>query len=63
VNLLRVAAAPVVPVVLLLRTAQEVVRRGRLRATLVLSLPALLVFDVAWAAGEAAGHLDALRKR
>ena len=28
-----------------------------------LSLPALVAYDVAWAAGEAAGHLDSLRGR
>lgn len=60
-NALRVVAAPVVPAVLMLRTAREVLRRGRHRSALAVSLPALLVFDVAWAAGEAAGHLDALR--
>jgi hypothetical protein len=27
------------------------------------ALPALVAFDVAWAAGEAMGHLDTLRGR
>jgi hypothetical protein len=60
-NLVRVAASPIVPFLLLARTAREVIRRRRLRGSLVASLPLLLVYDVAWAAGEAAGYLDAVR--
>ena len=47
---------------LVARTAVEVFSRGRLRARLVVALPALLAFDAAWAAGEAMGHLDTLRR-
>jgi hypothetical protein len=62
-NLARVAAAAVVPLVLVLRTTREVLARGRGRRRLALALPFLLLFDVAWACGEALGHLDALRGR
>jgi hypothetical protein len=63
VNAARIARAAAVPVVLLARTARETFGRRRLRARLVISLPVLVAFDVAWAAGEALGHLDALRAR
>ena len=62
-NVAGVALAVVVPFVLALRTAQEVFSRGRFRGRFVTSLPALLAYDVAWAAGEAMGHLDILRGR
>jgi hypothetical protein len=62
-NAVGVAAAVLVPFVLVLRTVREVFSRGRLRGRLLLALPALLAYDVAWAAGEAAGHLDSLRGR
>jgi hypothetical protein len=62
-NLAAVPAAAVVPFVLLTRTTREVLSRGRLRMPFVLSLPVLFVYDVAWALGEAAGHVDSLRGR
>ena len=34
-----------------------------LRGALAASLPLLLVYDIAWAAGEAAGYLDLARER
>ncbi len=60
-NLIGVAGAPAVPFVLLLRTFQELTARGRVNAPALRALPWLLAFDVAWAVGEAQGHLDALR--
>jgi hypothetical protein len=62
-NVAGVLLAVVVPFVLVLRTAQEVFSRGRFRGRFLLSLPALFAYDVAWAAGEAMGHLDTLRGR
>jgi hypothetical protein len=62
-NVAGVALAVVVPFVLVVRTAQEVFSRRRFRARLVVSLPMLLAYDAAWAAGEALGHLDTLRRR
>jgi hypothetical protein len=62
-NLAGVGLAFVVPCVLVARTAGEVFSRGRFRGRFLASLPALLAFDVAWAAGEAMGHLDTLRSR
>ena len=56
-------AAVVVPAVLLARTFREVFSRRRLRVRLVTATPLLLAYDVAWAVGEAAGHLDSLRGR
>ena len=62
-NLLGVAASPVVPLLLVVRTYQELAARSRVGARTLAALPWLVVFDVAWAIGEAAGHLDALRGR
>jgi hypothetical protein len=62
-NLLRVAATPLVPFVLVARTAREVLGRRRGRGRLLAALPFLACFDVAWALGEARGHLDALGRR
>ena len=62
-SLVRVLASPIVPFVLLTRTTKEVLGRGRLRGALVVSLPLLLAYDIAWAAGEAAGYLDTVRAR
>jgi hypothetical protein len=52
-----------VPLVLMARTFREVFSRRRLRLRLVASAPLLLVYDIAWAAGEAAGCVDSLRGR
>jgi hypothetical protein len=62
-NLLGIALAVVVPLVLVVRTAREVLSRRRYRARFVAALPVLLAFDTAWAAGEAMGHLDAVLRR
>jgi len=50
-----------VPLVLLLRMYRELASRGRIDAKAVGALPWLAAYDVAWAVGEARGHLDALR--
>ena len=60
-NVAGVALAPAVPFLLVLRTWREARRRGRGRQ-LAPALALVLLFDVAWAAGEALGHLDALRR-
>lgn len=60
-NVVGILAAPVVPFVLLLRMYRELASRGRLGAKAFAALPWLAVYDVAWAYGEARGHLDALR--
>ena len=62
-NLAGVLAAPLVPPLLAWRVLRETQRRRRLRARAVAALPLILAFDSAWAAGEALGHLDALRGR
>ena len=62
-NLAGILLAAVVPVVIAARTYREVFSRRRLRLRLVATTPLLLAYDVAWAAGEAVGHLDSLRAR
>jgi hypothetical protein len=60
-NVVGIVLSIAVPWLLLARTARLVFARRRHRTRLVASLPPLLVFDAAWALGEARGHLDALR--
>ena len=61
-NLARIALSAAVPFVLVARTLREAAGRGRRRSLLPV-LPHVLLFDTAWAAGEALGHVDALRAR
>jgi hypothetical protein len=53
----------VVPVLLTVRIARELSARRALGLRPLLALPHILLFNVAWALGEARGHLDALRGR
>ena len=62
-NLASAAASPLVPLVLTARLLRRLLRKGRFRRPLLVSLPLVLVFNAAWAAGEAAGRLDSLRAR
>jgi hypothetical protein len=62
-NAAGVGLALVVPVVLVLRTGREVFSRRRFRGRFAVAVPTLFAYDVAWAAGEAMGHLDTLRRR
>jgi hypothetical protein len=62
-NVAGVLAAPVVPFLMTLRVAREVIARGRLRGRLVAALPWTFAFNVAWAIGEARGHLGVLGRR
>lgn len=62
-NVVGMLAAPAVPLVLLARMYRELAARGRINARAVAALPWLVAYDVAWAVGEARGHLDALRAR
>jgi hypothetical protein len=57
-NLIGVLAAPVVPFLMTYRVIHEVNTRGRLRRRLLLALPMIFVFNLAWAWAEALGHLD-----
>ena len=50
-----VAAAPLVPLVLVARVARRVWPLGRYRRHLLRAVPWLLLFASAWALGEAAG--------
>jgi hypothetical protein len=60
-NLAGVLGAALVPPLLTLRIFREVTAKRRYRMRLVAALPLLLAYNVAWAAGEALGHVDALR--
>jgi hypothetical protein len=62
-NLVGVLGAPIVPPLLAWRVLRETGRRKRLRGRALAALPLILAFDSAWAAGEALGHIDALRGR
>jgi hypothetical protein len=62
-NVTGVVLAFLVPFVLVARTTREVFLRRRFRSRFLVALPTLILFDVAWAAGEAMGHVDTLRQR
>lgn len=62
-NLAGILLAAVVPVVIVARTYREVFARRRLRLRLIAATPLLVAYDIAWAAGEAVGHVDSLRAR
>ncbi|HKP21698.1 MAG TPA: hypothetical protein VJT68_09285 [Thermoleophilaceae bacterium] len=61
-NVLGVLGAPAVPVLLTARILREVSSRGPLGLRTLLALPHVLLFNIAWAVGEARGHLHALRE-
>jgi len=61
-NVAGIVLVPIVPLLLVARTLREARRRGR-AARFVRVLPLVLLFDAAWAVGEARGHMDALRSR
>jgi hypothetical protein len=62
-NVVGVLAAPAVPPLLTLRVLREVAGKRRFRVRALAALPLIFLFDVAWAAGEAAGHAAALRPK
>jgi hypothetical protein len=62
-NLVGVVASPLVPPLMTYRLLRDVFAKGRLRARAVTSLPLILLFNAAWAFGEARGHVDVLRRR
>jgi hypothetical protein len=62
-NVVGVVASPLVPPLVTYRLLRDVFAKRRLRARAVLALPLILLFNIAWAAGEAGGHLDILRGR
>jgi len=61
-NVAGVLAAPLVPPLLTLRAVRAVLARRRLRVRMLAVLGLIFVFDIAWAAGEAAGHAQVLRR-
>jgi hypothetical protein len=62
-NVVGIVAAPAVPILLTVRILREIGSRGRLGPRTLLALPYVVLFNIAWALGEARGHLDALRGR
>lgn len=62
-NAVAAAGAPLVPLVLTARLVRRLLPQRRFRRPLATALPFVLLFNGAWAAGEAAGRLDALRRR
>jgi hypothetical protein len=62
-NLIGVLAGPAIPILLTLRVVRDVLSKRRLRGRLLAALPLIAFFNVAWALGEAQGHLDAFRDR
>ena len=62
-NALGIIGAPAVPLLLTARILREGSDRGKLGLRTWLALPHMLLFNVAWAIGEARGHLKVLRGR
>jgi hypothetical protein len=62
-RLLLLAAAPLIPCVLIWRTVVRVWRDGRYQAALLRCLPALCCFVLAWTSGEVRGYLEARGER
>lgn len=60
-NLIGVLASPIVPALITVRILREAFARRRHRVAALASLPLIFLFNAAWAAGEAVGHVDALR--
>jgi hypothetical protein len=62
-NLAGILGAPLVPPLLTLRIVREVTAKRRYRLRVAAALPLLFAYNVAWATGEAPGHVDAPRGR
>ncbi len=58
-----VLASPVIPFLMTARVLREVLSRGRLRGRVLSVLPIVFSFNLVWAAAEALGYLDILRRR
>lgn len=61
-NLAGVAAAPLVTALMTMRVLRRVFARRRHRARALAALPLIVAYNAAWAAAEARGHLDLLRR-
>lgn len=61
-NLIGVLASPAVPFLMTARVLSEVFGRGRYRMRALAVLPLIFWFNLVWAAAEASGHLDMLRR-
>jgi hypothetical protein len=59
-NLAGVLGAPLVPLLMLARIWSQLSQRRRLRARAAAALPFILLYNAAWAVGEARGHLETL---
>jgi len=54
---LYIALSPAIPLVFLARIARQVFGKRRNRTKLILALPALVIFLLAWSSGELLGYL------
>jgi hypothetical protein len=54
----RAVAAPLLPLVLTVRMAARVTRKGRLRKQFLMALPLIVLLSLAWSAGEFAGYVS-----
>ncbi len=61
-NLVGILASPVVPTLMTWRVLSHVLAKRRHRGRALLVLPGVLWFNAVWAAAEALGHLDMLRR-
>lgn len=61
-RLAAIAAAPIIPVILICKTAARAIRGRQSFGAFMLSLPVLACFVMAWASGEVYGYLNAGRR-
>lgn len=62
-NVVGVAGAPAVPPLLTVRMMRRVAARDRLHGRALAAVPLVVAFNLAWAGGEAVGHVDAIIAR
>jgi hypothetical protein len=61
-NVAGVLVAPLVPFLMTFRVMRTVLQRGRHRLHALVALPLVFYFNLVWAAAEAKGHLEVLRR-
>ncbi|NUR44716.1 MAG: hypothetical protein HOP91_00960, partial [Sphingomonas sp.] len=62
-NLLLLLSSPLVPLVLLARIISRIAKRPAYRGKLLIALPWLVRFILAWAGGEAGGYASTVGRR
>lgn len=61
-RMLMLVAAPLIPFVLLQRTARRVLGKGRHQQKFILAIPLVTAFFIAWACGEATGYAKGIAR-